>query len=256
MTLGISMSFWMLLNAGSDSRRLAVRRDTPGSADFVFSLEADSRSLLVPADFRDFGGGPHKTDDPGWVVDPGDFEANDVLWFRALGSLSFFDRQLGAWQSSTPGGERVRFFGAIPPDVFLGGDADELAFYQQGTIWSADGLDGPIESAIEQAASDGSIHSHLDFCLEDSTGDCSLPGIGNTGNPAVGAYMIELQLFSDSTDGQSEQVYLDADPVKIILNNGLIADECAQAIDALSRRNAAAPPEPTPASGVLIIGGE
>ncbi|MFK8017460.1 MAG: hypothetical protein AB8G17_18700 [Gammaproteobacteria bacterium] len=236
--------------------QLAVRRDNPTDSNFIFSLDAADRSLLIAADFGDFGGGPHKTDDPGWVINPGDFAANDVLWFRALDALSFYDRDSGRWLSEPPAGERVRFFGAVPPEVFINGDPEELAFYRQGTIWSGDGLAGPLESAIEQAAADGSIHSHLDFCVEDSTGDCSAPGIGQTGSPSVGAYLIELQLFSDATNGDSAPSYLDADPVKVILNNGLVADECASALEALSLRDPASPAPRTPASGILIISGE
>lgn len=244
-----------IIERDDHSRQLAARRDTPDTNAFIFTLDANDRQLLVPADFGDFGGGPHKTDDPGWVIDQGGFEANDVLWFRALGSLNYYNPQTSAWQSAPPSGERVRFFGAIPPDVFFNGDPDELAFYQQGTIWSSEGLAGPTESAIEQASSIGTVHTHLDFCIEDSTGDCSEPGIGNTGNPAVGAYLIELQLFSDATDGNDDARYRDADPVKVILNNGLVADECANAIEALSNRRAE-PQAPTPASGILVIGGE
>ncbi|MEO0972957.1 MAG: hypothetical protein AAFX85_07660 [Pseudomonadota bacterium] len=241
---------------GDDTQRIAVRRDNPADPNFLFSLGYEDRTLLVPADFGDFGGGPHKTDDPGWVVESGDFLQDDVLWFRALGSLSFFDPARSAWLSQPPAGERVRFFGAIPPEVFLDGDPEELEFYRQGTIWSSEGLAGPTESAIEQASSDGSIHSHLDFCLEDSTGDCTLPGIGNTGNPAIGAYLIELQLFSDATTNGDEPRYLAADPVKVILNNGLVADECEAALRALSDREAHAEPQsPMPASGILVIGG-
>ncbi|MEM6638674.1 MAG: hypothetical protein AAF610_02090 [Pseudomonadota bacterium] len=190
------------------------------------------------------------------MIDPGDFEADDVLWFRALGTLSYFDPVTDRWLDAPPAGERVRFFGAIPPDVFISGDPDELDFYRQGTIWSGDTLTGPTESAIEQAAADGSIHSHLDFCVEDSSGDCSLPGIGHTGNPSVGAYLIELELFSDALDHADQQRYRTADPVKVILNHGLVADECTAAIEALSHRPTDETPEPTPASGVLILGGE
>ncbi|MEM9056093.1 MAG: hypothetical protein AAGD86_01375, partial [Pseudomonadota bacterium] len=138
------------------------------------------------------------------------------------------------------------------------GDPDELAFYQQGTIWSGNGLEGPTESAIEQASTDGSIHSHLDFCLEDSTGDCSQPGIGQTGSPTVGAYLIELELFSDATDGSGAPKYLDSEPVKVVLNNGLIAEECAAAIQALTQHDPAAADaeRATPASGILILNGE
>lgn len=236
--------------------QLAARRDNPIDPNYIFPLEVSSRELLIPADFGDFGGGPHKTDDPGWVIDPGDFQPDDVLWFRALGTLSFYDRDTRQWLDEPPAGERVRFFGAVPPDVFINGDPDELEFYRQGTIWSGSSLEGPVESAIEQAAADGSVHTHLDFCVEDSTGDCSAPGIGLTGNPTVGAYLIELQLFSDATDSHSEPSYRDADPVKVILNHGLIAEECSSAIEALIRRDPDAAQPPTPASGVLIIGGE
>ena len=236
--------------------QLAARRDNPIDPNYIFPLDVSSRELLIPADFGDFGGGPHKTDDPGWVIDPGDFEPDDVLWFRALGSLSFYDRESDRWLSEPPAGERVRFFGAVPPDVFINNDPDELAFYRQGTIWSGAGLAGPLESAIEQAAVDGSVHTHLDFCVEGSDGDCTEPGLGQTGNPTVGAYLIELQLFSDATDGDDTPRYRDADPVKVILNHGLIAEECSSAIEALIRRDADAAQAPTPASGVLIIGGE
>jgi len=86
--------------------------------------------------------------------------------------------------------------------------------------------------------------------------DGAEPGIGLTGNPTVGAYLIELQLFSDATDGNDTPSYRDADPVKVILNHGLIAEECSSAIEALIRRDPTVAQPPTPASGVLIIGGE
>ena len=245
-----------IADRGEQTPQLVVRRDNPTDPNFIFSLEASTRSLLIPADFGDFGGGPHKTDDPGWVINPGDFVPNEVLWFRALDSLSFYDRDTEQWLAEPPGGERVRFFGAVPPDVFINGDPEELEFYRQGTIWSASGLSGPRESAIEQAATDGSIHSHLDFCVEDPSGDCSEPGVGGTGNPSVGAYLIELQLFSDAANSDDSPRYLDAYPIKVILNNGLVADECSSAIEALNRRAPDSPELPTPASGVLILSGE
>ncbi|MEL7449722.1 MAG: hypothetical protein AAFN78_10965 [Pseudomonadota bacterium] len=241
----------------TDSERLRILRDNPFDPNASFPLDFESRSLLVPADFGDFGGGPHKTDDPGWVIETGNLAANELLWFRALGTLDFWNTATGQWQSAPPAGERLRFFGAIPPEVFLNGDPDELAFYQQGTIWSANGLEGPTESAIEQASGDGTIHSHLDFCIEDSTGDCSAPGIGQTGSPAVGAYLIELELFSDAVDANGDPKYADSAPVKVVLNNGLVAEECAAAIEALTQPAADQGAErETPASGILILNGE
>ena len=162
--------------------------------DLEFPLNTATGSTVVPADFGDFQGGPHKTDDPGWVIRAGDLLNGETVWFRALGQLRYWAPDEGAW-GAPPAGERVRYYGAIPADVFLRNDPDELDFYRQGTIWTDDGISGPLESPIEQAGTDGGIHTHLDFCVEAADGDCSVSGIGYTGEPAVGAYLIDIQLF-------------------------------------------------------------
>ncbi|MEM9057410.1 MAG: hypothetical protein AAGD86_08030, partial [Pseudomonadota bacterium] len=102
---------------GTDDERIRVRRDNPFAPNAFFPLAVADRSLVVPADFGDFGGGPHKTDDPGWVIETGNLDALELLWFRALGTLDFWDRTTGQWLSAPPAGERLRFFGAIPPEV-------------------------------------------------------------------------------------------------------------------------------------------
>ncbi len=216
-----------------------------------FPLDINTQSTVVPADFGDFAGGQHKTDDPGWVVDAGNLNAGENLWFRALGKLRYWDPIKKQWLTP-PDGERVRYFGAIPPEVFLRNDTDELAFYRQGTIWNATGLQGPITSMIDQAASDGSIHTHLDFCIEAADGDCSIPQVGFTGEPAIGAYLIELQLFSDA--GNSTK-YLPSRPIQVVLNNGLKGNECGNAIAALVRPSSINSSELLPAAGVLIMTG-
>ena len=219
------------------------------AGNFPFSVE--TASTVVPADFGDFAGGPHKTDDPGWVVSAGGLLSGENLWFRALGELRYWDAGLGQW-IAPPNGERVRYFGAIPADVFLRNDPDELAFYRQGTIWSATGLSGPSESPIDQAAADGSIHTHLDFCVEAADGDCSISGIGHTGSPAEGAYLIELQLFSDAGAGEK---YQSSRPIQVLLNNGLAGDQCGSAINALIQPAIIDSAEALPAAGVLIMTG-
>ena len=224
-----------------------------------FSVEASTGRAIVSANFGDFPGGPHKTDDPGWVVSAGDLLGGEFLWFRALGSLRFWDKDQQRWLDNPPNEARVRYFGAIPPEVVISGTAEENAFYAQGTIWSADGVEGPIEAPIEQAADieiGDAIHAHLDFCVEDSSGDCTIPQVGFTGSPAIGAYLIEIQLFSNAVSANGQQKYLDSPPIKVLLNNGLVAEECTSAIGALAVSDTVVDDsEALSAAGVLIMSG-
>ncbi len=213
----------------------------------AFPFNTSRFTKVVPADFGDFAGGPHKTDDPGWVVSPGQFKAGESLWFRARGTLQYWNPTSLNWQAP-PNGERVRYFGAIPTEVFLRNDAAELARYEGGTIWSASGLAGPLESPIDQAASNGSIHTHLDFCVEDATGDCTRPGNGHTGKPALGAYLIEMELFANGSGGS----FRPTRPIQVLLNQGLKGTACAEAIGALVKRQ---PARPAAAAGILIMDG-
>ena len=220
-----------------------------------FPLEAGTGNTIVPADLGDFPGGIHKTDDPGWLVAAGDLDDNEILWFRALGALRYWDNDTQQWLNAPPDGERIRYFGAIPPAVVISGTPEEKAFYAEGTIWSSEGLSGPIEAPIE--AFIGGIHAHLDFCLEAKDGDCTQPGSSATGLPSTGAYLIELQLFSKAVAANGlQQKYIDSRPVNVILNNGLVANQCSQAIGALVLPEAVFDDsEPLPAAGILIMSG-
>ena len=220
-----------------------------------FPVEAGTGNTIVPADLGDFPGGIHKTDDPGWLVAAGDLVANEILWFRALGALRYWDKDAQQWLNAPPDGERIRYFGATPPAVVISGTPQEKAFYAEGTIWSSEGLSGPIEAPIE--AFIGGIHAHLDFCLEASDGDCTQPGSSATGQPSTGAYLIEMQLFSKAVAGNGVQrKYIDSKPVNVILNNGLVADQGGEAIGALVLPDAVVDESaPLPAAGILIMTG-
>lgn len=218
-----------------------------------FPLDFATRYSLVPANFGDFQGGPHKTDDPGWLVAPGQMTIGETLYFRALGRLQFWSADHNRWQTEVPRGEQVRLFGSVPADVILGGDPNQIAFYQNGTIWTPTGIVGPVESPIEQVGT-GGIHTHLDFCVEDNGGDCTLPGVGHTGSPTRGAYLIQLLLFSPATEaGQAR--YADTRPVFVLLNRGLNNDEFRAAVEA--RTDPPSPVDDTdlPAAGILIMTG-
>jgi len=220
-----------------------------------FPVEAGTGNTIVPADLGDFPGGIHKTDDPGWLVAAGDLVANEILWFRALGALRYWDKDAQQWLNAPPDGERIRYFGATPPAVVISGTPQEKAFYAEGTIWSSEGLSGPIEAPIE--AFIGGIHAHLDFCLEASDGDCTRPGSSATGQPSTGAYLIEMQLFSKAVAGNGvQQKYIDSKPVNVILNNGLVAEQCGEAIGALVLPDAIVDESaPLWAAGILIMTG-
>lgn len=218
-----------------------------------FPVEAGTGNSIVPADLGDFPGGIHKTDDPGWLVASTDMLDSEILWFRALGSLRYWDNDNQQWLDTTPDSERVRYFGATPPDVVINGMPEEKAFYAEGTIWSSEGLSGPLEAPIE--AFFGGIHAHLDFCLEAKEGDCTQPASSATGSPSVGAYLIQIQLFSKEVAANGvQQKYIDSPPVKVILNNGLVANECSAAIGALVLPEVVVDDStPLPAAGVLIL---
>ena len=242
---------------------LLIDVDPPASdgASFVvdsagdFPVEAGTNNIIVPADLGDFPGGIHKTDDPGWLISAGNMLDNEILWFRALGSLRYWDNGNQQWLNTPPDGERVRYFGATPPDIVINGTAEEKAFYAEGTIWSSEGLTGPTEAPIE--AFIGGIHAHLDFCLEASDGDCTQPSSSATGSPSTGAYLIELQFFSQEIAVNGvQQKYIDSQPVKVILNNGLVANECSAAIGALVLPDTVVDDSaPLPAAGILIMTG-
>lgn len=238
----------------SDGGRLIVTAFGDGLAQAEASnvfVEAVSRHRIVPADFGDFRGGPHKTDDPGWVFAPGSFVAGEQLWFKALGKLEYWSPTEKAWVTP-PNGEAVHYFGAIPLDAT---DPDDLEFFTNGTVWQDSGLSGPETAPIEMSGMDGSIHAHLDFCLRDREGDCIKPGVGHTGAPAVGAYTIEMQLFSNAKKESGQEKYQQSRAIKILLNNGLSADECAEAISSLIVP-ARVSDEALPASGILIMTGK
>ena len=266
--LCVSLAQWFLLIASSFSPTLFaqhfdVQINVEPSAveggriiadpDGVFPVDFNTRRPIITGDFGDFAGGPHKTDDPGWLIDSGEMLEGEILWFRAMNTFLFWSSEQEQWTETVSNGERVILFGLIPTDVILGNDPVQIAFYEKGTAWTAMGIDGPEAAPIEQYR--GGIHAHLDFCVQDSGGDCKKRGIGHTGNPSVGAYLIELQLFSDaSVDGKKK--YLDSESLYIVLNNGLSNDELEAAKAALiSPAQTDDDSEALPAAGILIMTG-
>lgn len=224
--------------------------------DDSFPVDILSGRTVVPTNLSDIAGGPHLTDDPGWFIEPGFLIDGEDLRFRALGALSYWDPAVGIWQNTVPNGETVRIFGGVPSDIIadLFADLDLFQFWLDGTIWSTDGIEGPPEAVIAETRSgdNGQVHSHLDFCIQDAGGDCP-SSIG--GNPAAGAYRIELELFSSAQAGTANK-YVDSRPVMIVLGYELTPDQLQAAVDSLTQIPPSTQDVPQlPASGVLIMGG-
>lgn len=221
-----------------------------------FPVDVLAGRKVVPTNFSDISGGPHLTDDPGWFMHAGFLVGGEDLGFRARGALRYWNPTTQQWQTHVPNGETVRIFGGVPAHILpaLFADPDLLDFWLGGTIWTTAGIQGPPEALIADTpgGGDGSVHSHLDFCIQDASGDCPAR-VG--GNPARGAYLIQLELISNAKVGGSPK-YVDSAPVMILLANQLTTAELQQATDSLTQ----APPSgqnvpQLPAAGVLIMGG-
>lgn len=141
---------------------------------------------IFESDFGDFASGPYSTDDPGYDSEPGTFANGTIVNYMALGALKFWNGS--SWSSSwVPAGVQVRVDGNLGEETF----------------WNAGGLSGALSGLIGQAGSGGNVHEHLDM------------SVLGTNRSEIGAYMISLKLWSDSTALQA------SDPYHIVLNRGL-----------------------------------
>lgn len=215
---------------------------------------------IVTGDFGDFGGGPYETDDPGWVVAAGHLVEGEQMLYRILNPLQFWSIEQGDWLSSTPNNEAIRIFGVIPLEIILNGSEEEIAFYGSGTVISSNGVSGPTSLILDRADESGAVHSHVDFCLQDGASNCALnkrdyDSSVRHGNPAVGAYMFEMQVFSDVTVNSGDYKYQASDPFIIVLNQGLAATELNKAIAKLTTAPEVEDERVEGAAGILIMSG-
>lgn len=174
-------------------------------------------SPIFESDFGDFAGGPYSTDDPGYDSLPGTFAGGTIINYAALGALQFWNGT--AWSAAVPGLEYVRLSGNLGED----------------TRWTVGGVTGDATGLVGQAGGNGQLHEHLDMNVARSGG----------GAPAVGAYLIQLQLTSSSLTAST--------PYYMAFNRGLSVEAFEAAVEALA-------PVPEPhtwalmATGVFAIG--
>jgi hypothetical protein len=202
---------------------------------------------IYPGRFGEFPGGQGTlvtgSDDPGFQAFAGTFGSRESFHYRALGSLQLWTPNEPTW-GPPAGGEGVVLFGKLPPAlsqcVLLNPPASlNCGFYKAGTRFRADGIVGPVDALlVGRTGTNGAFHDHLDWFLEDTRGS----------DPATGAYLVQLQLFSDAKLGGKDK-YLPSDPFFVMFNHGLSQTQYLAAID--SRVH----PIPEPGVAALLAAG-
>lgn len=208
-------------------------------------IEAATGKLIFPADFQDLPGGSFKTKNPGFQSIQNALLPNELISYRALGKLRYWNPISAAWEDAPPG-VQIRLFGGLEASTEMRDDYDkcagQLICFSNGsfgidgsTVFSGDGIHGSAELVVDITNTNGILHSHLSFFLEDQHGEIGGP---------EGAYLIELQLLSNARFFASE-------PVLIMFNAGLDKQQFATAMIALTGEpgNVQPPPQyPMPVS--------
>jgi hypothetical protein len=165
-----------------------------GAAEFTFGTGWS----IFEADFGDLGGGPLKTDDPGYDNEAGTFTPGTIVNYAAVGPLMVWNGS--AWSTG----------GIAPEYVRLDGN------FGEETRFTLTGVTGDATGLVGQAGGDGTIHEHLDMSIARTGG----------GLPTFGAYAITLKLTSAGL--------IDSDPYLIVLNHGLSDDAFEAGVHALA----------------------
>lgn len=167
-------------------------------------IDALTGYSIFEGDFGDLAGGPYVTDDPGFLADAGSgFTGSPILGYRALGALQYWN---GTTWGAVAGQERVHVTDSWGED----------------SIFALSGTSGKSIGLIDQFGTDGSLHAHIDYSIENSLG---------IGNPSVGAYMIQLSLLALDEEFNPLATYGESQSFYMVFNRGLSAEAFEAAID-------------------------
>lgn len=192
---------WLVL----DGNQVAVSPTDLSTSEAVL-IDETTGKFLFASDFGEFFGGPFLTDDPGFQSLSSVFTVGSRLNYRVVENLRFWNGSY--WQASVPDAERVLIEDNDFPAVI--------------TAISDSGVTNP-EGFIEEVQSNGSVHKHIDFTIDNSLG---------SGLPAFGVYMFELELLV--VDGQGGSVHTESEPFRIAINFQLSEADFDEAIAALT----------------------
>ncbi|MBX3640580.1 MAG: hypothetical protein KF888_08705 [Nitrosomonas sp.] len=191
-------------------------------------VEATTNKLIFPADFRDLTGGDFGTRNPGFQSVHAALLPNELLSYRALGQLKYWDSATSAWNDAPPD-VQIRLFGGLEASAEILSDfsqcAGQLLCFSENilgidgsTIFTGNGIQGNPELVVDITSTTGILHTHLSFFLENP--------LGEAGGPS-GAYLIEMQLISNAR-------FFPSDPFLVLLNAGLQPSEFGAALSALT----------------------
>jgi hypothetical protein len=162
---------------------------------------------IWPADFGDLPGGPHSTDDPGFQAFAGTLLAGERIFYRPLGTALHWNPASRLWQAA-PAGTSIRIEGTVPSEIAIAAlvfnDPAALVqyeYYSTPTSITGQGIVGPLTKMVDEAASNGAFHTHLNWFIE--------------GDRPAGAYLAQMQLFDPSGK------YGDSTPFFVLFNHGL-----------------------------------
>lgn len=208
-------------------------------------MEGETGKMIFLADFRDFSGGPNKTPNPGFQAVQNALNPGELVRYRALGGLRHWNTSTRNW-APAPDNVRVKLAGAIDPSVVITDPSQcggQLFCFAQGnldgvTLFTGNGISGLTEMIIDAANSQGSLHTHLNFFLENSSGILGGP---------VGAYLLEMQVLSNQHHQESESFY-------VMFNAGLSKADFSDAL--MDRVDTLPSPPPTPVAPVADAGSD
>lgn len=197
-------------------------------ADQLPTDYADGRKMFL-TDFGDLPGGAYSTDDPGFQALSGWLPGDTLLQYRALESLQYWDPTQQAWTADIPDSTQIRLFGGLSAETVISTDTshcggllicipksvEETVYNEASTTFSEQGVGGAQSLIIDNTTSDGALHAHLDWFLEQNDG---------TEGAANGAYLVAMQVIADG--------YQDSVPFYILFNNGLSVADLTTAIQA------------------------
>lgn len=197
-----------------------------GVPEGTIPLHGVTGEQIFVTDFGDFAGGPFGVDDPGFFSDSGVLPADSLLRYQALGSLRYWDKGTSSWSENTPNNEQVRLSGGLDVTVIEDSSSCDgllicipdtsLEFNESNTIFTDSGISGKSSLIIDNTQPDGSLHTHLDWFIEESDG---------TAGGSEGAYLVQLAMRMDGL--------VNSDPFLILFNRGLSTNEFAAALLAL-----------------------
>ncbi len=223
------------LFAGYCRTSAAIGCDLDGLADALGlpdgtlpPIEAVTNKPIFTVDFGDLSGGDFSTRNPGFQSVRNALLPNELISYRALGKLRYWDPATSTWGDASPD-VQIRLFGGLEGNAEVLSDfaqcAGQLLCFSENsfgidgsTIFTGNGIQGSPELVVDITDSNGILHTHLSFFLENQAGE--------VGGPS-GAYLIEMQLISNAR-------FFPSDPILVLFNAGIDPGEFGAALIALT----------------------